>query len=773
MNPNDSNKETSKVEVAEGKVLYNVVRSAFQKAGLIFYPNANTSVSNNTNNNQSTNSNNNNNYHFEIKNDRAVLVWFDTIRDLDYFTILKPWQVVNRLPQANVICRKAPFVRIIQRIQPFFPQLYQFLPKSYILPLQKDQFIQAVAKHDRKHIIKPDNGSLGAGIIILEKKMSYSPASYLAIAQEYVESYLIDQTKFDLRIYCLVSSINPLKVFVYRGGVARFCSQPVDSTDSVFSQLTNTAVNKTNPNIQKIESITQMVNDVFEKLKKKNNVDIEAVWKKIDKAITLTILAAYNYLLQGEEEVCKPCGYSRCFQIFGFDVLLDQKLDPTIMEVNYRPSLETDTKDENSMKCEMLSSAMKIAAPLNEVQEFIRAKFINDKPNQSNYDQHNGAYSVSDSEWIQKVKDDFLDKIQTRLNNTLNETQGKFVQTYPCTYDNELSKQYSDIIEKVKTFPTSYENRFKLPIEMRNYTSYRDNTISLNTNVSTTKSNNNIIIKKDTSASHLPPIGQKLNQTQPLKQIQQNKTQQQNQQNKLQQQLQQSQQNKIQQSKPQQQLQQNKTQQTQQTQQIKTQQTQQNKTQQPQQNKTQQTQQQPQQNKPIQPQKQIQQTNQSNKQPQKSQQTQQNSKVSSTSSNGKPLFEVREPTSSSSTIKKRNSNSKREQVNSSFPSHSEKLPYVSRPSSNKATHVSSTQSMSKTISLNASAKTTTQSKDSISNAKSTGTINSLATTNSNNKDKVRASATNIRTNRPSSNKKPNIMKKADTLRFAKPQYSKV
>ena len=125
----DSNEESTKVEVAEGKVLYNVVRNAFREAGMTFYPNPNTTVSNNTtttNNtqNKNNNNNNNNNYHFEIKNDRAVLVWFDTIRDLDYFSILKPWQVVNRLPQANVICRKAPFVRIIQRIQPFFQELH-------------------------------------------------------------------------------------------------------------------------------------------------------------------------------------------------------------------------------------------------------------------------------------------------------------------------------------------------------------------------------------------------------------------------------------------------------------------------------------------------------------------------------------------------------------------------------------------------------------------------------------------------------------------------
>ena len=50
MSDNDSNPKKQKIEVAEGKVLYNVVRDAFMAAEMIFYPNSNTIVSNNNNN---------------------------------------------------------------------------------------------------------------------------------------------------------------------------------------------------------------------------------------------------------------------------------------------------------------------------------------------------------------------------------------------------------------------------------------------------------------------------------------------------------------------------------------------------------------------------------------------------------------------------------------------------------------------------------------------------------------------------------------------------
>jgi tubulin polyglutamylase TTLL9 len=58
--------------------------------------------------------------------------------------------------------------------------------------------------------------------------------------------------KFDMRMYCLVTSFSPLKVFMYRRGFARFTNSRYSCrTEDIyddFMHLTNVAIQKTAEN---------------------------------------------------------------------------------------------------------------------------------------------------------------------------------------------------------------------------------------------------------------------------------------------------------------------------------------------------------------------------------------------------------------------------------------------------------------------------------------------------------------------------------------------
>jgi len=59
---------------------------------------------------------------------------------------------------------------------------------------------------------------------------------------------LINGHKFDLRIYVAITSVNPLRIYVYDEGLVRFATEKYDTTDlkNVFSHLTNYSINKNN-----------------------------------------------------------------------------------------------------------------------------------------------------------------------------------------------------------------------------------------------------------------------------------------------------------------------------------------------------------------------------------------------------------------------------------------------------------------------------------------------------------------------------------------------
>jgi len=68
--------------------------------------------------------------------------------------------------------------------------------------------------------------------------------------------YLIDDLKFDLRVYVLIFGVEPLRVYLFKEGLARFATETYTgpskgNLDNLFMHLTNYAINKTSGNFVK------------------------------------------------------------------------------------------------------------------------------------------------------------------------------------------------------------------------------------------------------------------------------------------------------------------------------------------------------------------------------------------------------------------------------------------------------------------------------------------------------------------------------------------
>lgn len=101
-------------------------------------------------------------------------------------------------------------------------------------------------------IFKPCASSQGRGIFVTNN-LDDVPPKHNYVVSEYIQRpLLINGLKFDLRIYVAVTSVNPLRIYIYEEGLARFATEKYDKTFSdtknVFSHLTNYSINKKNIN---------------------------------------------------------------------------------------------------------------------------------------------------------------------------------------------------------------------------------------------------------------------------------------------------------------------------------------------------------------------------------------------------------------------------------------------------------------------------------------------------------------------------------------------
>ena len=152
--------------------------------------------------------------------------------------------------------------------------------------------------------MKPDDWSKGKGIYLASNAhdISFSPQSNM-VAQKYVSNpLLIDNLKFDLRIYVLLYGISPLRIYVFDEGLARFATIPYEqptphNCNNMFMHLTNYAINKTASNYVANEnadgtgkSHKRSLKEVY-KIIEEMGLKTEHLVKSIDDLIIKTIIA--------------------------------------------------------------------------------------------------------------------------------------------------------------------------------------------------------------------------------------------------------------------------------------------------------------------------------------------------------------------------------------------------------------------------------------------------------------------------------------------------
>ncbi|XP_061603613.1 tubulin polyglutamylase TTLL11 [Phyllopteryx taeniolatus] len=273
---------------------------------------------------------------------------------------------VNKFPGMLEMSRKINLSRAVRIMQELFPVEYDFYPRSWILPDEYQQFstqIRTVKESDETldptFIVKPDGGSQGEGIYLIRDPAELRAAgaqARQAVVQEYIRKpLLVDKLKFDIRLYVLLKSLEPLEIYIAKEGLTRFCTEPYQEPSQknlghVFMHLTNYSLNVHSGNFVHSESQStgskRTLSSVLRRLAAKG-VDVKRLWSDIIALVIKTVVAVAPQLkvyYQADIPPGKP-GPS-CFQILGFDILLMKNLKPVLLEVNSNPSMRIEHEQE-------------------------------------------------------------------------------------------------------------------------------------------------------------------------------------------------------------------------------------------------------------------------------------------------------------------------------------------------------------------------------------------------------------------------------------------
>ena len=423
-----------------------------------------------------------------------------------------------------------------------YPDMYNYAPATYILPTDGPDF-EVEYKKNRKAlwIVKPVNLSRGRGIHLLrgesEFRTLYKKSTQLNMPQYLISRYidkphLLNNKKYDLRIYVLVASFTPLRIYLYNNGLVRFATEDYQrgDLDNVFIHLTNYSINKNNLKYKSNNNLKYQQCELFPReetegteaegglegemynmeegeenaddnivdddsnkwslieyrnhFKKlgKNNI-MEKIWDQIEAIVTKTIISVSKEYYKN----IYPSKINNSFELYGFDILIDENFRAWLIEVNVNPSLHCTSPLDLSIKTDLISDIFNVVGILpynhNGNKSVYNYNMINKKKEVNENNSKIDNYITPSNKSAEKAerkkatnkltkteRDDFNSKMSiksTILRNFDGDNLEKKLSEYDDEYYQKIIELYTE--EKSRSHSTEFSLLFPLKNNIKTY----------------------------------------------------------------------------------------------------------------------------------------------------------------------------------------------------------------------------------------------------------------------------------------------------------------
>ena len=287
--------------------------------------------------------------------------------------IINKYQKINRFYNYKEYVSKSLLYYNYQEFKKKFPNDYNYMLKTYSFPEEKDLIIKKFGNYSLNNnkdiwMIKPSYGSLGLKITILTNFSEINLKNYL-ITKYLHNPHLIKGYKYDLRFHGLVSTIKPIKLYLYNEGLVRIASEKyhfnMKQKQDKYSYLTNLYINKKNKNkfiypknVKNMEDSNLWNLETYRKYCARNNINYDKLNNEIADIFIKMMLSVREKLIKEIED--NNLESSNFYHLIGFDIILDENLKPYLLEANRRCGFRADNDAEKYYTFNIIADTLNI-----------------------------------------------------------------------------------------------------------------------------------------------------------------------------------------------------------------------------------------------------------------------------------------------------------------------------------------------------------------------------------------------------------------------------
>lgn len=259
---------------------------------------------------------------------------------------LRPYQKVNHFPGSGYITQKANLAMSASK----------HVPKAFVMPQNKESFLEYSQKNPKTLWVQKSNSH--RGIKVNSDIRNFSLDAKGTFIQEFIKNpFLIDERKFDIGVYVTLTSIDPLRVYIYTGDVLlRFCTHKyyLFNPENLESYVVNDdylPVWKVSPLQQCFSKFNFTAKECLNNYLRMQGKNPEKIWLQIHEAIRDVYIRAEDAMIKAALKFGNLRTY---FELVRFDFVLDENLNVFLLEANMSPNLSSEHFPPNRLLYEQV-----------------------------------------------------------------------------------------------------------------------------------------------------------------------------------------------------------------------------------------------------------------------------------------------------------------------------------------------------------------------------------------------------------------------------------